>query len=267
MSIYSSQIELLNEQTIQTVMDDTSLSRLGKIEIFESIDSTNQYLLEKSKVYKSGHVCFAEEQTDGRGRHGRCWLSPKGTNIYCSVLWHFLKQDVANLSMAIALMIIDALKKYGMNKEMKVKWPNDIMFEGKKLAGILLEKSGTGVVIGIGLNIFLPDKVKAALEGNATDLCEIMSEPVKRNYLAGLLLNELLTQIPLYEKGGLNAFLEKWHHHDFLIEKKVTIHNGNKNITGVVKGVNESGELLVLHEDEIIGFRCGEVSVREKLSS
>ena len=109
-------------------------------------------------------VCFAEHQSAGKGRRGRQWVSPFGSNIYMSILWRFQQDGIActaGLSLAVGVAVIRALKTYGFN-EVGLKWPNDIYCQGKKLGGILIEVSGEAdgpcaVIIGLGLNLFLPE--------------------------------------------------------------------------------------------------------------
>lgn len=256
--------EPLEFEKIMQGIEPMNLNALSKLEIFDSIDSTNTYLLRQVKLCSEpGWVCFAEEQTAGRGRRGREWVSPKGVNIYCSMMWQFPQQDVSSLSIAVAVMIAEVLNKCGIREGIQLKWPNDILFSGRKLAGILLEKVGNCVVIGIGLNIFLPRELESPLLVNSIDLYEITNEIVNRNYLAGLLVNELLVKLPLYAAQGLAAFLSDWRRYDALCGKPITVHLEEKTTAGIMQGINESGELLLLDQNnQLQYFRCGEVSVR-----
>lgn len=264
MNVSLSQFQPLNAHQIKSVLDPVCLQRLEKLDVFDSIDSTNTYLLQQSRAFQGlGWACFAEEQTSGRGRRGRTWLSPKGTNIYFSLLWQFSQQDVSSLSIAVAAMIITALKKYGVTQDIKLKWPNDVLFSGRKLAGILLERSGSSVVVGIGLNTILPAETADMLEGHSIGLVEITDAPVDRNYLAGLLLNELLNGLFVYAQQGLSPFLNTWKNHDALLNQSIMVHTPEKIFTGVMQGINEEGELLLLNEShQLQCFRYGEVTVR-----
>lgn len=238
---------------------------LAKITVFESIDSTNTYLLNQTKLGAlSGTVCFAEQQISGRGRRGRQWFSMPGANIACSMLWHFTMgtEAISGLSIAVAVIVSNVLKKYGIINGVQLKWPNDVLFDGRKLAGILLERSGNSVVIGIGLNLYLPSDA----DSNWIALSEITNGDIKRNYLAGLLVNELLAKLPVYEMRGLSAFIDEWRQHDVFNGQSITVHTSEKNFSGMMKGINASGELILQDEEGAIRQFCyGEVSVRKNL--
>lgn len=255
--------ELLTREKIHLAIEPENALHLSGIEIFDSIDSTNTYLLKKAKQgAASGLVCLAEQQTQGRGRLGRSWYSPHGTNIYCSILWRFdnLTQDISGLGIAIGVMVINALHQYGIQSEIKLKWPNDVLALNRKLSGILLERSGqSNVVIGVGLNV----DIKHAQEKSWVDITELTGCPAKRNFLTGLLLNEMLKKLPLFERCGLGLFLSEWQKYDALLGKNVTIITPEKEMVGVMRGINNAGELLLENDmDEIQAFRYGEVSVR-----
>lgn len=257
--------EPLSAEKIINVIDLSNNSRVAKLEIFETIDSTNQYLLDRAKTGPSGWICLAEQQTAGRGRRGRVWFSARGTSIMCSMLWRFSKEwlDVSGLSIAVGVMVMQALRNYGVPIGIQLKWPNDVLFTGRKLVGILLERRGENIVIGFGLNVNLP----TPLDAGRIDLAEIIGQPItERNFLTGLILNELLKRLPEYQTQGLLAFIDEWRQHDFLAGKEVTVCTPEKIILGKVQGINEHGELLVLDEMQAIQRFCyGEVSVRQVL--
>lgn len=156
-------------------------------------------------------------------------------------------------------MVVKALKKYGVPAGIQVKWPNDILFSARKLAGILVERSGNAVVIGVGINL----NVSPEAEKTWISLAEIMQQPIARNYFAGLLLNELLANLPLYQTNGLAVFIPEWQQHDFLKEKNITLYTPQATLTGVMQGINGQGELLLQDEEGHQQQFCyGEVSVR-----
>ncbi|MCD6039209.1 MAG: birA 1 [Gammaproteobacteria bacterium] len=237
--------------------------RLAKLEIFDVIDSTNQYLLDRAKSGSSGWVCLAEQQTAGRGRRGRAWFSARGTSIMFSLLWRFSKElpSVSGLSIAVGVIVTQALKNFGVQTGIQLKWPNDILFNGRKLAGILLERRGENIIIGLGLNVNLSP---LAIDINYIDLAEVMNQPiVDRSYLTGLLLNELLKNLPRYEVEGLSIFMDEWSQYDFLLGKEVVMHTSKKIIHGKAQGINEHGELLVVDDTQSMQCFCyGDVSVR-----
>lgn len=262
-------LESLDEEKIRAVIESAQhAENLFRIDVFDLISSTNTYLLECAKKKNvSGWFCFAEQQSRGRGRLGRTWYSPRGANIYCSVLWCFDASgaDLSALSLAVAVMVAETLSAYGVAVEVGLKWPNDILVEGRKLGGILLERlpecdGVIPVVIGIGINLQLP-------EGSDTgwvDVAEMVKEPIARNRMAGLLVNELLRGLPVYQRRGLVPFIERWRGRDVLFGKQVTIQvSSDFSVVGVMTGINESGELLLKMESgEVKHFRCGDVSVK-----
>ncbi|OAI49957.1 hypothetical protein AYO45_02045 [Gammaproteobacteria bacterium SCGC AG-212-F23] len=250
-------VELIKIESIKEFILDINKQFLKKVDIFASIDSTNTYLLNSAKKNPiSGHICLAEEQTAGRGRQGRVWYSPKHSNIYCSLLWCFrdAMADIANLSLAVAVMVSRALRHYTL--DVQLKWPNDIFIQGRKVAGILLERAGFAVVIGVGVNLYLPETLTQSWMG----LNEIIS--VSRNELTGLLINELLAGVSCYEKSGFDSFYQEWQQQDFLVGKKISLQLPKNIVSGVVQGVNEQGELILQMEDGAREFfRCGEVNI------
>ena len=254
--------ELLSVERIHLAIEPENKEYLSGIEIFDSIDSTNTYLIKKIKQNApSGWICLAEQQTHGRGRLGKSWFSPAGANIYCSMLWRFVDPhlDISGLGIAIGVMVVNALHQYGIQSGLQLKWPNDVLVAGRKLSGILLERSACGaVVIGIGLNI----DVKEAEEKNWIDISELMGPSIARNFLVGLLLNEMLKKLPEFERRGLVVFLPEWQKYDALLNKEITIITPGKNIVGVMRGVNSAGELLLENENGVQCFRYGEVSVQ-----
>ncbi len=257
---------LIAEKILNTV-DPANRLKLARLEILECIGSTNQHLLDQAKEGPAGWVCLAEQQTAGRGRRGREWFSAPGSSIMCSLLWRFSKElsNVSSLSIAVGVMLARALKKYGVPAGIQLKWPNDVLYANRKLAGILLERRAENIVIGFGLNVNLPKSVVAG----GVDLAEIVGRFIAdRNNLTGLLINELLEGLAIYQAKGLAAFMDEWRLYDFLAGKEVTVHTPEKIILGMAQGIDENGELLILDETQTIQRFCyGEVTVREQLLS
>lgn len=155
------------------------------------------------------------------------------------------------------------MKNIGLQQGLGLKWPNDILFSGRKLAGILLENrvspQQNWVVLGIGLNLSLPAEKNREWIG----VEEALGKTVSRNDLAGQLLDQLLMGLPLFEAQGLKPFLPLAREHDSLLQKEVSIYTPALTITGLAQGLNERGELMVLDGDGHCHHFCyGEVSVR-----
>jgi BirA family biotin operon repressor/biotin-[acetyl-CoA-carboxylase] ligase len=252
--------ERLDIDKILSFVSEENVCYLADLDIFDSIPSTNQFLLEQAKTSPSGYFCLAEHQTAGRGRRGRVWETPLGGNIACSLLWRFKSEQLlSGLSNTIGVIVIKALQKYGVHAGLQLKWPNDVLFSGRKLAGILLEKVGESVVIGVGINVCLSGmKVEERI-----DVTEIIGAPIARNKLVGLLINELLTGLPLFQKQGFNTFITDWRKHDCFVGCTVTVSTPKKTFTGIAQGINETGEFLLLDShQQVHTFQYGEVTVR-----
>ncbi len=261
-------IERLVCTKILAVLDVHHQQRLDQLILLDSVDSTNDYLLAQAKTgSRAVLACFAEEQTAGRGRSAKTWYSPRGINLYGSLLWHFQTTPprLATLSLAVGVVLVKLLEGYGVTG-LRLKWPNDIYCEGRKLAGILIDSVRVGtaqqsVVIGVGIN--LSGMAQSEWADQAIDLAAVLGHNVQRNALAGSLLNALLSALPRYADAGFDAFLADWQQYDALAGKNVVIRTPHTTHMGVACGVNEHGELLLRdHRGQLNRFHCGEVSVR-----
>ncbi|MCK1145368.1 bifunctional biotin--[acetyl-CoA-carboxylase] ligase/biotin operon repressor BirA, partial [Providencia stuartii] len=235
------------------------------------IDSTNQYMLDRIPSLQSGDTCLAEYQSAGRGRRGRQWVSPFGCNLYLSMYWKLDQGPAAavGLSLVVGIVIAKTLNKISKGK-VKVKWPNDLYLNDKKLAGILVELTGkTGdaahIIIGIGINIGMEkkniDKEKSINQEWASLVDEV--ENIERNELSASIINALKEALILFEKEGLAPFLESWFELDNFLGRKVKLLIGDKIITGIEKGIDQQGALLLQHDNgDIIPYIGGEISLR-----
>ena len=132
-------LELLDADRIRSLLANTSHDWISHIEIHDTITSTNSYLMEQaSAVLQSGHVCLAERQSEGRGRRGRHWVSPFGSNIYLSLFWAYglAPAALSGISLAAGLAVIRALRQLGVS-DIGLKWPNDILVDERKISGML----------------------------------------------------------------------------------------------------------------------------------
>ncbi|NOQ35737.1 MAG: bifunctional biotin--[acetyl-CoA-carboxylase] ligase/biotin operon repressor BirA [Methylococcaceae bacterium] len=265
-------IELLSDSQIKAELNQQTSALLSTLEIHSQIESTNSYLVECAKSESSlGRVCFAESQTGGRGRRGRQWVSPFGANIYLSLLWQFENgfSAISGLSLAVGVAVVRALSDMGV-KNIGLKWPNDIFWQDKKLGGILIEVSGESggdcsAVIGLGLNLYLPEKETSTITQPWTDLERIIgTHNYSRNQLASLLLNHLLPIVASFENDTFAAYLQEWRSYDCMQGKAVAIYIGQQQFDGVVAGIDDNGMLLLENKQgEIKTFASGEVSFRQ----
>jgi len=263
-------LELLAHSKINEILSEKNKALISTLEIHDTINSTNSYLVERSQNnVPSGFVCFAEHQTAGKGRRGRQWVSPYGSNIYVSILWRFQQGGIAGtagLSLAIGIAVIRALKQHNIN-DVGLKWPNDIYSQGKKLGGILIEVSGEAdgpcaAVIGLGLNLFLPETQAQGITQAWTDLTKIIGEnPLIRNKLAGTVLDHILSIINGFETVRIKAYLDEWRSYDCLKGHTATLFIGQQQVEGIVEGIDENGLLLIKRPDgSLQAFASGEVS-------
>lgn len=265
-------LQLLDQAQIESALLPAVAALIQRLEVHDELASTNSYLLDIAQQQPaSAWVCLAEYQTAGKGRRGRTWVSPFGHNIYVSLLWRF--QDgpaaIAGLSLAIGVAVIRALRQAGIT-EAGLKWPNDIYWRGRKLAGILIEVSGESsgpchAVIGLGLNLYLPPVQAEAIEQAWVDLQQIVGEPftLQRNRWVALLLNEILPVVADYPTRNLSDYVSEWRNYDCMSGQAVNIFMGEQVFAGIVRGVDDQG-LLLLEDDagNLRTFASGEVSFR-----
>ncbi|MGZ4959758.1 MAG: bifunctional biotin--[acetyl-CoA-carboxylase] ligase/biotin operon repressor BirA [Methylomonas sp.] len=265
-------MQLLDQHRIASYLDRQVFDLIKCIEIHDAIHSTNSYLHELAgKGGESGLVCFAEYQSAGKGRRGRTWVSPFGQNIYLSILWRY--QDgpaaIAGLSLALGVAVIRALRQMGL-KDVGLKWPNDIYWQQRKLAGILVEVSGESsgpchAVIGLGVNFYLSAEQAENIGQPWTGLTSILGETAyaRRNELAALLLNHLMPVIADFENQRLENYAGEWRSYDCMLGKNACLYVGDQAHEGTIAGIDDNG-LLLLKDDEggIRAFASGEVSFR-----
>jgi BirA family biotin operon repressor/biotin-[acetyl-CoA-carboxylase] ligase len=252
----SAPLEWLDADAIRQGLSATSLRLLADLEIHERLDSTNTHLMNRARAgAPAGSVCLAETQTAGKGRLGRSWLSPFGGGIALSLLWRFDDYaHMAGLSLAVGVAALRALRRLGV-EGVRLKWPNDILWQGRKLGGILLEAAGeahggAAVVIGLGLNGRIPAETGQAIDQDWTDLARIAPEiSGLRNRLAAELLDGLLRVLADYERVGLAAYLDEWRASHALEGHRVTVTLGERVLRGRVAGVSPEGLLLLDGED------------------
>lgn len=261
-------LELLNASSIAKSLGK-SKQLLPNIEVLTFVDSTNDYLLNKTE-YTANYAVFAEQQTAGRGQFQRTWYSNFGKNIALSVLWQFSipLNQLTGLTLVIGVAVIKALEKYGL-KGIQLKWPNDIMHEGKKLAGILVESRSIEqkikkMVIGIGLNLYNPLTPSSINDHAITSIFSLQKKTPRRNQLAGLILKNLILSLIDFEAKGLNFFMGDLQRLDSLSGKLIIIKNQNHLLEGIGKGINLQGQLCVQINNKTYSFNNGEIQVKIK---
>ncbi|AMA64937.1 Bifunctional ligase/repressor BirA [Candidatus Arsenophonus lipoptenae] len=240
----------------------------GNIFLKPIINSTNQYLLERIKKLRSGDVCIAEYQTAGRGRFGKYWISPFGCNLYLSLYWYLNHgfNATKGLSLVASIVIAETLNKLCQNS-IKVKWPNDIYLNGRKLAGILIEIKGQvsnkiHIVIGIGINISMNYHYKENIDQDWINF-EQTGIQLERNLIAGQIILALRRELVQFEKYGLSPFINRWMILDIFLHKKVKLNIGNHFEIGIEKGINQDGAILLEQHGKIISYFGDNISLRK----
>lgn len=255
---------------------------LRELTVMDTVDSTNLFLQRLPLTKQHGHAVVADSQESGRGRRGRSWHSPPGGNIYLSVGWKLpaSADSIAGLPLAVAVCIARALQQAGMATA-GIKWPNDILVDGKKLAGILLEAHNGGpggviAVIGVGINVCMPSDSpgRNPVEQAWTDVCSHLPQPLAEDFrdrLCGTVLDELLRGLELFAAQGFPAFAADWNRLDILHGRAVDVTIGGNPVPEVVRGtaagISTRGGLLVdcpgpCGLDPVREFLAGDVSIR-----
>jgi len=254
-------MQLLNEEAILAQLHQPNLA------IIPVIDSTNQYLLERMNELQSGDACIAEYQQAGRGRRGRQWFSPFGANLYMSMYWRLEQGPAAamGLSLVIGIVIAETLQQLGA-QGVRVKWPNDLYLQDRKLAGILVELTGkTGdaaqIVMGAGINLAMRGAEAAQINQGWINLQEA-GIAIDRNDLAAKLINSLREALPLFERDGLAPFTERWKALDNFFNRPVKLLIGEREIHGIARGIDKQGGLLLEQDGEVKSWVGGEISLR-----
>lgn len=254
-------LDLLNTKILQ------HLTAGAPIHTCAVIDSTNQYMMAQLERWQKGECLLAETQTAGRGRRGRQWHSPFGSQFIMSMYWRLDDGPSAamGLSLAIGVAVVQALESAGY-RDLSLKWPNDIYMARRKLAGILVEMSAAvggicHLVIGVGVNLNLPDAIIAQLDQPCAHLAE-QPVVVERNQLSATIIRALRHALTLFEQQGLTAFLTEWNRLDIFMQQPVKVLLGNQVIHGIYCGIDGQGNMLLQDHEGMHKFVGGEISLR-----
>ena len=254
-------------------------SSIYAVELFDSIPSTNDYLLNLASgihplhpYYSKNIACIAKEQTAGKGRRGRTWIS-SDHNIYFSLLWHFScpSSQLSGLSIAVACAVVNTLLTLSP-KPLDLKWPNDVFWEKQKLCGILIELTQknhsthkTSAVIGIGLNVCISESTRNRITQPCTDLKTLL-HPLTlpdNTVITDKLLHHLEDALICFQTQGLRPFMEQWRTLDITFGKGVTLTTPTATVHGIGRGIDTEGKfLLELPSGELFHFIDGEISLQ-----
>lgn len=261
------------EQRVERLARERGTAVSLDLEVVDQVDSTSSELMRRSQRKEiHGTALAAEWQTAGRGRRGRTWTAVVGGSLTFSLGWTFEQGAgfLAGLSLAVGVAVVRALEAEGF-AGVALKWPNDIIHRHLKLGGILVELNGDALgpsttVIGIGLNVRLPDAVRQDIASPVTDLTRVAGRKgagVDRNALLARLLTELGAVLEQYANEGFAPFAAEWQHRHayqgkavrLLLPDGVVVH-------GKVAGVDASGALVLADGPRRARFLSGEISLR-----
>jgi len=256
---------LLDRRVILELLGTEAAHWESRLDVTFSTSSTNIDAMRRAQQGEDSIVCIAEHQSEGRGRRGREWHSPLGRNISLSMLVSF-KSGVGaleGLSLAAALMVVDALNQAGYSG-FRLKWPNDIFLDGRKLAGILLELTGERsgpckVVIGIGINTQMSSMAKSLVDQPVIDLAEKFVGRPDRNLIVANLIRSLCAGLAVFESEGFIAFKDRWEALDLYRGKNVRFGFVSEAVEGLVQGVDDRGALLLKTDDGVRTINSGEL--------
>lgn len=265
-------VELLDRVRIRRGLTPAARRLLGALEILTETDSTNQRLIESAPGVRDfpARACLAEYQRAGRGRRGNRWVAPIGAGLCLSLLWRFDAPPLSlmGLSLAAGVVLVRALEAVG-GRGCGLKWPNDLVYEGRKLGGILVEVRGEAdgpcsVIIGVGVNVALPAAVLQQIDQPSTDLARILGQPPSRNELAAAVINGLCDMLPdCQRKAGLQRYFDIWRQYDALSGRTVLVRLARGECAeGQAQAIDADGALVVATAEGLRRFFAGDVSVR-----
>ncbi len=223
----------------------------------------------KRRAFPHGAICLAEVQRQGRGRRGRSWIASPYSNVMLSMGWRFESGAgfVSGLSLAAGVALARALGEFGV-ADVGLKWPNDVVWRERKLAGVLADIQGEAsgpclIVLGVGVNGRIREADARRIDQPWVDLQTIMGIPVDRDRLAALTVKHLTWMFRLFEQEGLDGFREEWQRRHLYHGRHVRVLREDAEFHGTVIGIDKSGGLRLRDAGgtERV-FHSGEVSLR-----
>lgn len=242
----------ISMNTVRELIDDSVFE--GGIHFFDSIDSTSDWALEEIRRNRSlPFVCIADHQRKGRGRRGRRWMSPAGANIYMSLAWRFdlPVNELGMLAMAQGVAVIRTLAQIGICNAW-LKWPNDVLIDDKKIAGVLVEARSvrdgcSNIIIGVGLNYRMPEEQMEGLDFKWTDVAHSVQNGLPRkDHVVAILLREVVHMCQQYQTKSKGLISDFKNEIDVMkgLDVRLQLESGD-DLTGTILGVTPTGELRV----------------------
>jgi BirA family biotin operon repressor/biotin-[acetyl-CoA-carboxylase] ligase len=258
----------MNAAAIAALSNATQSDPALAVEVVEETGSTNADLLARAATLGGPLLLVARNQTAGRGRAGRSWLSSSEGSLTFSLAWRFQGglARLTGLPLAIGVALAETLERLGV--QVGLKWPNDVLRDGDKLAGILIETQaapggGVWAVIGIGLNLVMPDELEAQIGRSVASLPWLAR--MDRDALLAALLDGLAGALREFERDGFAAFSARWNLRHAWQGETVTVLDGGAVLhEGSAAGVDDAGRLLLDTPEGRIAVLAGDVSLRVK---
>jgi len=265
----TSPVERLDTKAIRGHLDNASAMMLQDLHVCYQLDSTNRLLrdrLSHSPIH--ANVILAEFQTQGRGRGANQWLSAPGAGLCLSIGWHFesVPGTLSALSLATGVVLVECLAAIGP-QPVRLKWPNDLVYAGAKLGGILIESRGqlagaVDVIIGIGININMPARLAAGIAQDVTDLKQVFGFCPSRNLLAGSIINGMFRMLDNYARHGFESYINRWRGLDITRGNLAVLQQPAGNVTGRVVDIDENGFLIMSVDGTLSRYSSGELTLR-----
>lgn len=262
-------VETLDVNSIRACLPASLASTLPALEVHYEIDSTSRFLrrrLNESSIHRN--VILAEFQSGGRGRGNNEWLSAPGAGLCLSIGWHFdsAPGTLPALSLATGVVLAACLQGFGP-QNINLKWPNDLLFKGAKLGGVLIESRGqlagaVDVIIGIGINIDMPAHIAGRISQPVTDLTRVFGYRPSRNQLAALIIERMFTMLEHYHRHGFETYIDAWRALDITCGKDAVLQRSDGLISGRVLDIDENGFLIMETAGEKNRYSSGDLSLR-----
>jgi len=261
----------LNKSLIETSLSHSMAQLLTELQVLEVTASTSDWVM--NRLQQGGEkfiACIANRQTAGRGRNGKVWRSPSNANIYMSLGTCFdvsLVSQMGGLSLACGVIVVRLLNSMGVSAQLK--WPNDILVDDKKLAGILVETrikaKQVFVVVGLGLNVKMPAHETLEIDQAWVDLNSLLTRSdinLNRNNIVAQLLNALITGLLQYQKTGFDSFANDWKKFDMLRGRSVIIKTHEDEFDAEVLGVDAAFALRVKINNKEKTFYAADIKLK-----
>ena len=263
-------VQLLDKNAIHSALSKNG-SAGCQIEILQEVNSSSDYLLDQSgKMNINRHVCLAECQSNGRGRRQRGWHTAAYRNIVLSMGWDFNDgmAGLTGLGIAAGITIVSTLHEAGYDREIGLKWPNDIVWNDRKLGGLLIDVRGEAdgpclAVLGLGLNLALSEAEQQTIDQPCVSLEHISDDKIDRNSLVIDMIRALTELFEGFAASDFERFQQLWSGYDRLHGREVSVIRGETTFSGMAMGIDEHGALLLDEgKDSFSKFLSGDVSLR-----